>query len=262
MEYLGYFFSIVIGVILGLIGSGGSILTIPVLVYLFGINPEKATSYSLFIVGLTSIIGTIRNFRLGNIKLKIALNFVVPSIVMLLFVRNLILPTIPKTLFWINNFQLTKDKFLLFLFATLMILASLSLLINKKKSENETSIKTKKVILLGLLIGFVTGLLGAGGGFLIIPSLLYFGNLTMKQAVGTSLFIIAINSTIGFFGDIVNGVKLSFKFLFLITSLSVFGIILGTWMSNKIDGKKLKPIFGWFVLVVAIYIISSELFTK
>ncbi len=261
MEYIGYFASILIGVVLGLIGGGGSILTIPVLVYLFKINPENATSYSLFIVGIAAMVGSYRHYKLGNLKIKSALVFAIPSVVSMLFIRKMILPIIPSEIFWIKNFVVSKNLLIMVVFAVLMIAASISMI---KKSTSQSDIlkviNYKKLAIIGFLIGLITGFLGAGGGFLIIPALLFFGNLSMKQAVGTSLLIIFINSAIGFSGDVISEVSINYQLLFSISAIAIMGMLIGTALSKKIDGAKLKPAFGWFVLIMGIYIITKELF--
>ncbi len=261
MEYLGYFFSILIGIILGLIGAGGSILIIPVLVYLFRFDTEKATSYSLFIIGFASLIGSISQYKLGNLKLKTAIIFASPSILSVLLVRNFLLPIIPNSIFWINNFEISKNKFLMLFFALLMLVASI-FMIKKNKTTVHVVYPCKiiNLLVLGFLVGIITGLLGAGGGFIIIPALLFFGNLTMKQAVGTSLFIIFVNSSAGFMGDLVKGVHLNYSFLLLISIFAMVGMGIGTQLSKKIDSLKLKSAFGWIVLIIGIFIISKELF--
>lgn len=262
MEIIGYLASIIIGLSLGLIGGGGSILAVPILVYLFHVHPEQATSYSLFIVGLTSMIGSYSHYRLGNLKIKSALVFAVPSILSLLFIRKMVLHLIPDTLFFINEFEITKNLLIMVVFAFLMIATSVSM-IKKSKPQLETvEINFKMLAIIGLFVGLIIGFLGAGGGFLIIPALLFFANLPMKQAVGTSLFIIFINSLIGFGGDLLGGVHLDFQLLFIISIMAIIGLFIGTQLSKKIDGAKLKPAFGWFVLVMGIYIIAKEIIFK
>ncbi|WP_395059473.1 sulfite exporter TauE/SafE family protein [Flavobacterium sp.] len=260
MEYLGYFASILIGISLGLIGGGGSILTIPILVYLFKIDPENATSYSLFIVGVTALIGSYNHYLLGNLKLKSALYFAFPSVISLLFVRDIVLPNTPNHLFFIYDFEVTKNSLIMLIFAILMIFASISMIRKSNSDKNKQEINFFQLSFIGLMVGFVTGFLGAGGGFLIIPALIFFAGLDMKQAIGTSLFIIFINSIIGFGGDVIKGIQLDYKLLFIISSIAIFGMFIGTHLSKKIDGSKLKPAFGWFVFVMGIYIIAKEFF--
>ena len=260
MEYIGYLASIIIGLSLGLIGGGGSILAVPILVYLFKINPEQATTYSLFIVGFTSMIGSISHYKLGNLIMKSAVIFAVPSILSLLFIRKLILPLLPSTIATIGSFDITKDLLIMVVFAFLMIATSFSMIKKTKAVSDTIEVNFPMLAAIGLLVGLIIGFLGAGGGFLIIPALLFFGNLPMKQAVGTSLFIIFINSMIGFAGDLIGGVQVDYEFLALISIMAVAGLLIGTTLSKKIDGSKLKPAFGWFVLVMGIYIIAKELF--
>ncbi|MFV8369383.1 sulfite exporter TauE/SafE family protein [Flavobacterium sp. LB2R40] len=262
MEYLGYFASIIIGLSLGLIGGGGSILAVPILVYLFNINPEQATSYSLFIVGITAMIGSYGHYKLGNLKLKPALIFAIPSVLSLLFVRDIILPTIPSVLFTINAFEVSKNLLIMIIFAILMIITSISMIKKTSQKKNVKQDNFFRIAYIGLLVGFITGFLGAGGGFLIIPALLFFANLPIKQAIGTSLLIIFINSLIGFGGDVCNGNPINYKLLFTISTIAIIGMFIGTYLSKKIDGARLKPAFGWFILSMGIYIIIKESLMK
>ena len=265
MEYFGYFASILIGVSLGLIGGGGSILTVPVLVYLFSIDPVLATAYSLFIVGLTSAVGSITYFRNGLVNTKTALVFGIPSIVAVFLTRAYIVPAIPKEVVTLGSFVITKSILLMLLFALLMIAASYSMIKKDKKMSLNDSEEQKfnypLILLEGAIVGVLTGLVGAGGGFLIIPALVILSKLPMKEAVGTSLAIIAAKSLIGFFGESKETV-IDWQFLMIISGFAILGIILGSTLSKKIDGAKLKPAFGWFVLVMGLYIIGKELFYK
>ena len=258
MEYFGYLASVIIGLSLGLIGGGGSILTIPILVYLFKIDPKLATSYSLFIVGITALSGCFSHYRMGNLKIKAALFFAVPSVFSILVIREIIILKIPNLLFTINDFQVTKNFLIMIVFAVLMIAASFSMI--SKTQIRTANINYWQLATIGSVVGVITGFLGAGGGFLIIPALLFFANLPMKQAVGTSLLIILINSAVGFLGDLYIGTPIDYVFLASISSMAFIGMVIGTRLSKKIDGNKLKPVFGWFVLVMGIYIIIKEFF--
>lgn len=260
MEIIGYIASIFIGISLGLIGGGGSILTVPILVYLFKINPENATSYSLFIVGITSLFGSVRHYKMGNLQLQSAIVFAIPSVLSLLVVRKLILPLIPAHLFWLGSIDVTKNMFIMIVFAGLMIAASTAMIRTTSSVTTEQKSNIAQLGGIGFLVGLITGFLGAGGGFLIIPALLFFAGLNMKQSVGTSLLIIFINSLIGFAGDVFNGITLNLQLLFTVSSIAIIGMIIGTVLSKKIDGAKLKPAFGWFVLLMGIYIVAKELF--
>lgn len=260
MEYIGYFASIIIGLSLGLIGGGGSILTIPILVYLFKIDPELATSYSLFIVGLSALFGCYSHYKMGNLKIKAALYFAIPSVFSILIIREVIFPQIASTLFSIASFQVSKDFLIMIVFSVLMILAAVSMIRRKLPEIVSTSTNYVQLGVIGFVVGIITGFLGAGGGFLIIPALLFFANLPMKQAVGTSLLIIFINSAIGFGGDLYIGTPIDYTFLLTIAAMAFIGILIGIQLSKKIDGAKLKPLFGWFILVMGIYIITKEVF--
>jgi uncharacterized protein len=258
MEYFGYLAAVIIGLSLGLIGGGGSILTIPILVYLFKIDPKLATSYSLFIVGITAFSGCFSHYRMGNLKIKSALYFAVPSVFSILVIREVIILKIPNVLFTVNDFQVTKNFLIMIVFAVLMIVASLSMIRKNISHIPSTGTNYLQLAIIGFVIGIITGFLGAGGGFLIIPALLFFANLPMKQAVGTSLLIIFINSSIGFAGDLYIGTPINYPFLMSISAIAFIGMLIGTQLSKKIDGNKLKPIFGWSVLVMGIYIIFKE----
>ena len=264
MEYLGYFCSILIGVALGLIGGGGSILTVPVLVYLFYVEPVLATAYSLFIVGLTSAVGSITYFKNGLVNVRTAIVFGIPSIIAVFLTRALIVPAIPSEVFTIGEFVVTKGILMMVLFAILMIAASYSMIkktvVPKNELEGQVQHFNYPLILIeGAVVGVLTGLVGAGGGFLIIPALVILSKLPMKEAVGTSLVIIAAKSLIGFFGE-GNETIIDWNFLLIISAFAITGIFIGSMLSKKIDGAKLKPAFGWFVLIMGIYIIVKELF--
>lgn len=260
MEILGYIAAIFIGIVLGLIGGGGSILAFPILVYLFKIDSEQATCYSLFIVGFTAFIGAIKQYNQGNLQIKSGLIFAIPSLISLLLVRNFILPSIPSTIFKINNILITKHLLIMLFFAMLMIAASYSMIKKVALEKPLQKINYIRLSVIGFLLGIVIGILGAGGGFLIIPALIFFAGLSIKESIGTSLLIIFINSSVGFTVDIFNGYTINYKLLALITLMAVVGMFIGTAFAKKIDAAKLKPIFGWFILVLGIYIIIAELF--
>jgi len=258
MEIAGYVASLFIGVTLGLIGGGGSILTVPVLVYLFSVSPTIAISYSLFIVGFTSLVGAYNNYRKGLVHTKTVLLFGSSSITTVFIARKFIIPFLPDVFFKIGSFNVTHALFVMVVFAILMIAASISMIKNKNV-EAEKKLKSSPRILVayGVLIGLVTGFLGAGGGFLLIPALVILMKLPMKEAIGTSLLIIALNSLIGFTGDIGRH-PIDWVFIIIISVIAIAGIFIGGYFNQKVNSAKLKKGFGWFVLVMGIYIIIRE----
>jgi len=262
MEILGYFAALIIGLVMGLIGGGGSILSVPVFVYIFGFDAVTATALSLFVVGITSLVGSVGLIRQKQVDFATAFIFGIPSILGVLFSRRLVLPHLPH--FIINRWgiTLTKEMFLLLLFAILMVIASVKMIrktervrIRKDDSPNYTLLVSQ-----GLLVGIITGLIGAGGGFLIVPALVMLLGVKMKKAVATSLVIISMNSLLGFLSTL-EYVKHDWSFLILFSFLSVIGIFIGLALARKMDSKKLKPLFGYIVLAMGIFIIIKELFS-
>lgn len=261
LEILGFISAIIIGLTLGLIGSGGSILTVPALVYLLGIAPVPATAYSLFVVGLTSLIGSLTYMKKDLVSYKTALLFSIPSFVAVFFTRKFLMPWIPDDITLTGYISFSKDIFVMILFAVLMILASVSMIKNNKPEPDgkEISYNYPLIMLEGFIIGILTGLVGAGGGFLIIPALVLLAKLPMKIAVGTSLLIIAVKSLIGFLGDLGGHQVIDWSLLMGFSVFAVAGIFIGAYLSKFISSAKLKPAFGWFVLVMGIYIIGKEI---
>lgn len=261
IEILGFAGALFVGLVLGLIGGGGSILTVPILVYALTLNPVLATAYSLFIVGATSLVGAIKNMINGMVDFKTAIIFAIPAFIAVYLTRAFLVPAIPETLFIIGDFEVTKNLGIMLFFAFIMLLASLSMIRNKAKEtgENqEVNYNYPFIIIEGFVVGVITGIVGAGGGFLIIPALVLLAKLPMKKAVATSLFIIAVKSLIGFLGDVQN-LEIDWTFLLSFTLLSIIGIFVGIWLNKFIEGKKLKKAFGWIVLIMGIYIIYKEL---
>lgn len=261
MELIGYALSILIGVSLGLIGSGGSILTVPLLVYFFHVSPLLATTYSLAIVGLSSIAGVISRLKQKLVDFKTILVFGLPSIVCVFLARKFILPAIPEQMNWGANLVLTKGHFIMLFFATLMLIAALSMILGKNKKEEEGILPVYgfSLMLVGLAEGLLTGIVGAGGGFLIIPALVILAKLPMKKAIATSLVIISIKSLVGFTGDLMH-TSVDWNFLSKIILLATAGIITGNYLNKKMEGAKLKKGFGYFVLAMAIIIFVEQFF--
>ena len=262
MQTAGFALAALVGISLGLIGGGGSILTVPILVYVMGINPLLATSYSLFIVGSTSMVGAVNNYRKGFVQIKTALLFGLTSVTTVFATRKLLLPKIPSVLIDTTPFYLTQSTAIMILFGLLMLFASMAM-IRDKKINLDIAVTGQsnifKLLMYGFFVGLATGFLGAGGGFLLIPALVLILKLPMKEAIGTSLFIIALNSLIGFTGDLGNFL-IDWRFLIIITLIAIAGIFIGGLIAKKIEGNKLKKAFGWFVLVMGMYIIIKEIF--
>ncbi|WP_299119158.1 sulfite exporter TauE/SafE family protein [uncultured Winogradskyella sp.] len=263
IEILGYIGALVVGLVLGLIGGGGSILTVPIMVYLIGLNPIVATAYSLFVVGITSVFGAFQNYRKGLVDVKTAIVFAIPAFIVVYLTRRFFVPIIPDVVFSINDFEVTNNIFIMIFFAIVMLFASYSMIVGRKNvspTEKQDLKHNYPVIAFqATIIGVFSGIVGAGGGFLIIPTLVLLGNLPMKKAIGTSLFVIAVNSLFGFLGDLSN-IDINWIFLLTFTGISIIGILIGSYLSKFITGKKLKKGFGYFTIVMAIYIVYRELF--
>ena len=265
MEIIGYIASVFIGISLGLIGGGGSILTVPVLVYLFGESAELSTAYSLFIVGTTALVGGIRNATMGNVNYKTAVVFTIPAFIAVYLTRAYLVPAIPQNILTVGTFTLTKDIAIMVFFALVMLAASVSMIRNRREEEEDESetapvFNVPAIVAEGAVVGVLTGIVGAGGGFLIIPALVLFAKLPMKKAVGTSLLIIAAKSLIGFIGDVQRpDLIIDWTLLLTVTAIAVAGIFVGIYATKFIDGEKLKKGFGWFVLVMAVYIILKQI---
>lgn len=263
IEFFGFGGALLIGLVLGLLGGGGSILTVPVLVYLLSADPVTATAYSLFVVGAAALVGTFRNAQKGMVDFRTGIVFAIPAFIAVYCTRKFLVPAIPEQLFSIGTFTMSKDIAIMIFFALIMLLASFSMIRGRKKeseTESQSAIRYNypMIILEGSVVGVLTGIVGAGGGFLIIPALVIFARLPMKKAVGTSLMIIAAKSLIGFLGDVQN-LAIDWQFLMLFTGISIAGILIGIYLNNFVDGKKLKQGFGWFVLVMGTFIMVKEL---
>jgi hypothetical protein len=260
IETLAYVGALFIGLVLGLIGGGGSILTVPILVYAISLDPVMATAYSLFVVGTTSLAGAIQHIKKQMINFKIGIIFAIPAFTAVYLTRAFLIPVLHDDLFALGSFMVTKDLAIMLFFAVVMLMASVAMIKDNKQSQKEKhqEIHYPILILQAFGVGMVTGLVGAGGGFLIVPALMFLAGIPIKKAIATSLFIIAINSLIGFVGDVQN-LDIDWTFLLSFTVVSVVGIFLGMWLNRFIDGKKLKKGFGWFVLIMGVYIIFKEL---
>lgn len=257
--YLGYSLALLVGISLGLVGSGGSILTVPILVYLMRIEPFLATAYSLFIVGSTAAIGSLKNILDKTINYKIVLIFGIPSLLTVFATRAFILPLIPEVI-GLGILDLPKNQALMMLFSLVMFVASVKMIQPTAADLNtpkEIDLNSASLVVQSILIGLVAGTVGAGGGFLIVPALVLGSKIPMKQAVATSLAIVTIQSLFGFLGDLSHQ-EVDWSLLLSFSSVAIIGIFIGIFLSKKIADTKLKSYFGWFVLAMACYIIAAE----
>jgi uncharacterized membrane protein YfcA len=265
MEAIGFIAIFIMGIVLGVMGGGGSILTVPIMVYLFGLSPSVATGASLFVVGATALIGGAMFMRKGDVDIKIGLWFAVPSLVGVNISRGLVIPHLPAIIADFNGFVLTKDILVMATFSALMIAASFSMLREQKAHKRVTLASARQMLVIalqGLMVGLIVGFVGAGGGFLIIPALVLLADLSMRIAVGTSLMIIAFQSLLGFAGDVLRGATVEWSFLLSVGLTAGTGILIGTVVAGRIEEKKLKTGFGWFVLVMGSAILIEQLHRK
>ena len=260
MEFIGFILTIIIGLLIGLFGGGGSILTVPVLVYIFFIPASVSTTYSLALVSITSLLASFPHVLKKRLSFKKIVQFGLPSMLALYSVRSFVLPSIPST-FSVFGFLIEKDFFMMLFFAILMLISGVFMIKQKRNNPDCIDCVYNKYILIlaGFSEGFITGMVGAGGGFIIVPILIIFGKLSIKQAIANSLFIIGVKSFIGFLGSQDLGL-LDHSLLFKLIILALVGMFLGVQLSKKIESVKLKPIFGFFVVIMGIVILVKEVF--
>ena len=259
-EVIGYVSAVVVGLVIGLAGGGGSILTVPIFVYVFGIPTVLATTYSLFVVGATSLVGSVNHIWEKRVDLRVALTFALPSFVSVYLSRRFLVPALPDPLFRLDSFVLPKSDAILYFFAIVMVIAARAMIHSDSPERGEAADGRPRygtLSLDGLAVGLLTGTIGAGGGFLIVPMLVLLAGLPIKRAVATSVLIVAVNSFVGFLGDI-GHTTLNWNFLLPFTGLSVIGIFTGMYLARVVAPEKLKKGFGWFVLAVAGYVIVKE----
>lgn len=259
MEIIGYLALVGVGIMLGMTGGGGSILSVPILVYLFSLDVVMASAYSLFIVGITSMVGTVLKQKERLVDVRSGLIFAVPSILAAFSTRKWVVPSIPDLIFHAGSFQLTKRGLLLGILAFVIIVVSVRTIINGRAKTNPVGpIKSHGLILMGLIAGILAGLLGVGGGFLILPALVVFARIPFGSAVGTTLFVIALNSLLAFMGDLLN-YAINWTFLLSITGLSIAGVFVGILSNNMIPAQPLQKSLGWITLGLGIWILFNEL---
>lgn len=257
---LGAFLFVLIGVILSLLGSGGALLTIPVLVYIFDVDPYWATSYSMFIMGVSNWAATIDNIKKNLIYYKIGLCFAIPGLLVTFIIRRFILPIVPDVLFESDVLSFTKGSAIMLSFAILMFYTAIKTF-RRKNTIEYSRIEFSPVIniLQGAAIGLVTGFAGAGGGFLIVPALLFTVKMPMKEAAATSLFIISITTFLGFFGDFNPAIEMDWTLIIFCTAFSILGILITSFIKDTFSNKFLKTSFGYFILGLSLLVFYIEI---
>lgn len=261
MDLLGYFAMLLVGGALGLLGGGGAILTVPILVYLFRTPPVLATSYSLFVVGVSSLFGVWRYHTEKLVNYRAALVFALPSFIGTYLARRVVLPWLPAIILSRDDISIDKDQLIMVVFALVMIGASASMIRSDRHPKDlavEPAESRFQLASLGLVVGFIAGFVGAGGGFLIVPSLVVIARMPMPMAVGTSLLIIAANSLFGFSSDLLAALSIDWTFLIGISAIAMVGIVAGSFAAQWVPASKLKPLFGWFVLLMGTYILLRQ----
>jgi uncharacterized protein len=258
LELIGWLAMLLVGVTVGMMGAGGSVLSVPILVYLFAIAPTRAAGYSLLIVGLTAALVAFAHVAQGNVRLKVAVLFALVSSPIVFALRLWLIPALPDVLFHIGQYEVTKDLAVLVLFALVMGMAGTRMLIGPGSGVTP-EVNTSRLILVATVVGLVAGAVGAGGGFLIVPALLLYAGLPMKHAVGTSLVIIAIQSGFGFLGEASAAGGTPWQFVGLLALVSIAGAGIGFGLSRWTNPKQLRVAFGWMVIIAGLAILSREL---
>jgi uncharacterized protein len=253
MELVGWISLIFVGLSLGLLGSGGAILTVPILAYLFALDPVLATSYSLFLVGATAAVGGLANLRAGNVDRAAYAWLGLASVATVFVTRTVLLPSIPDVL----PGGIPKGSAMLLLLATLMTGAAARMLWPAQR-EAPPAVGRAKLLGLGGAVGLLAGLTGSGGGFLLVPALALLARLPMPKAIGTSLTIIATQSLLGFAGDLAR-FDPNWSFLSVALSIVLLGLGIGAVAGRKVKPATLKPLFAALILTVAAAIVYREL---
>lgn len=242
------------GLVLGLLGGGGGILTVPILVYFFSVPPELGVTYSLFVVGVSALIGLLKYQKHGHVQFGTGVFFALPAVFATSITRQLILPQVPEVLFEIGSVGVTKSLAIMLLFSAVMLASAIAMI---RGRESKVKMSKLEVTASGGMVGLISGLVGAGGGFLIVPVLTQSLGLRMKDAIGTSLFIISLNSLAGFL--MTANSKANLSFMMMLTIVSSFGIGFGSLLNQKIPEAPLKRAFGYFVFVFGLVIFFEQL---
>lgn len=256
----GWIAAVFMGVTLGLIGGGGSILAVPILVYLLDVEPVRATGYSLFVVGATALVGAGRCWRAGLVDSRSVLVFGIPALAGVYAVRRWLMPALPDPILARGDLAIGKGLFVMLVFAVVMAVAAGSMIASRRPAARGGSSPRALPLatLDGLAVGAVTGFVGAGGGFLIVPALVFLRGLPVRTAIGTSLAVIALKSLVGFVGEVQETRDPEWSLLLPFALLAVAGVGGGAELNRRIPAERLRPLFGWFVLAMAVVIFVTE----
>lgn len=261
LTIIGYLAAVMMGGVLGLMGGGGSILTVPILIYLFGLSPLVATGYSLLIVGLSALLGVVTHWRNGKVEVRKGLSFALPAMLGVTLMRSWILPALPEVIWHSGALQLSRDQLILGLFALAMLLAAKSMIApgaaKEKEVQTTQEAQLPQLLGLGFATGLFAGLVGAGGGFIIVPVLMAFAGMSIHQAIGTSLLIISLQSLSGFGASLMVHPQVNWLLLVSFSALAAVGVQLGSRLAEKVPASRLKPAFGWFVLAMGCFILIN-----
>ncbi len=260
LEILGFFCALLVGVSMGLLGGGGSILAVPIFAYLFKLDSVTSTAYSLFVVGIIALFSGVQKSYQKLVNWPLAINMGLPAIFGVWCMRKIFLPALPEELIDIQGFVLTKRMAMFGFFAILMALSAISMLHDTRNNvkSNRTQPNAAVLAMQGLMLGFITGFVGAGGGFLIIPALILMAGLEVKTAIGTSLVIIALNSLIGFLlGDALE-IEVDWGFLLSFASVAFVGMYIGNLISKRLNSAQLKVGFAYFIIFMSLLIFYLE----
>ncbi len=249
-----------IGISLGLLGAGGAIVAVPAFVYLGNIPPTLASGYALFVVTVATAVGSTQYVRKQLVDWRSVLAFGSTTMASIAAVRRFVLPEIPDVFrAWPTDIVLHRDTVLMVAFATILLGAGYAM-VRPRTEAPPTHTHIARLAFFGLVIGIVSGFLGVGGGFLMTPALVLWAGLDIRKAVGTSLVLISANSAIGVASDLSRGAVYDWNFVLLFTTITTAGIIVGTLLSHRIDGQRLKQGFGWFVIALGLAVLARELF--
>ena len=245
MVTLAVVLAVFVGISLGLLGGGGSILTVPLLAYVAGMDPKQAIATSLFVVGVTSAVGAITHARAGRVRWKVAGVFGAAAMAGA-YGGGRLAHFVPGTV-------------LLIAFAMIMIAAAVAMLRGRKELADDSAgpLPVAKIVLLGATVGMISGLVGAGGGFLLVPALALLAGLPMPVAVGTSLVVISMQSFAGLAGHLATE-SIDWKLAGMVTAAAVVGSVIGGLLLPHVDPATLRKAFGWFVLAMAAVVLAEE----